>query len=274
MISSPDSRYASLIAGKGKASSSPADRVLPRAAPRLTQQIKVYSIKELLRHEAELKTCEGTSPACQAAKANILKYLQVRTVTQFEQEYDDLYFQLNKRELECLHSIVPVRSKGLLQPKLLERHGRGEDDKLDKQLQFYLANAGVAKQRLDELVTKIAQDSSKFEVQCVEVKSPESTLRKASRFCDKDVRKVADMARVSVICATPEALKEMYLAIMGLPKVRMCGFPGDLHFCRSCCTSPRAVSFEVRTWGASSVNSQGLFALCKIVAYLFPICWH
>ncbi|CAM9883518.1 unnamed protein product [Ectocarpus sp. 4 AP-2014] len=181
--------------------------------------VQLYGIEELLRLETELKTSEGgTSPACRDAKANILKYLQVRTVTNFEQHYDDLYLGLNKRELEYLQSIVPARSKELLQPKLLERQNRGEDDQLEKQLQFYLADADPAKQRLDELVTKIAQDSSKFEVQCVDIKSPESTRRKARRFYGKDVRKVADMARVAVICATPEALKEVYLAIMGLPK--------------------------------------------------------
>lgn len=191
----------------------------------------MFNIKELLRLEAILETREGdASPTCQGAKANILKYLQVRAVEQFEQQYDDLHYQLNKRELECLHSLVPARSNDLVQPKLLERQGRGEDDQLEEQLQFYLADAGLAKQRLDELVTKIAQDSSKFEVQCVAVKSPESTRRKAARFCDKDVRKVADMARVAVICATPEALKEMYLAIMGLPKVTICGFSNDLQF--------------------------------------------
>lgn len=207
------------------ASSWSADCVFLRPAPQFPQHAILFNIKELLRLEAILKTREGdASQTCQDAKENIFKYLQVRAVEQFERQYDDLYYQLNKRELECLHSIVPARSNDIVQPKLLERQGRGEDAQLEKQLQFYLADAGLAKQRLDELVTKIAQDSSKFEVQYVAVKSPESTRRKARRFCDKDVRKVADMARVAVICATPDALKEMYLAIMGLPKVRICGF--------------------------------------------------
>ncbi|CAN0212696.1 unnamed protein product [Ectocarpus sp. 6 AP-2014] len=64
----------------------------------------------------------------------------------------------------------------------------------------------------------VAHDTSKYEVQCVEVKSRESTRRKATRDHDGDIRKVADMARVTVICTTPEALKEAYLAITELPK--------------------------------------------------------
>ncbi|CAN0561343.1 unnamed protein product, partial [Ectocarpus sp. 12 AP-2014] len=60
----------------------------------------------------------------------------------------------------------------------------------------------------------VARDSSKYEVQRAEVKSRESTRRKVIRSYDGDVRKVAEMAR---ICTTPKALKEAYLAIMGLP---------------------------------------------------------
>ncbi|CAB1103567.1 unnamed protein product [Ectocarpus sp. CCAP 1310/34] len=165
-------------------------------------------INELLLLEAELKTSREreTLPISLDAKLNILKYLQVQT---------------------GLRSIAPVRSKGLFQSKVLDVQDCGEDEKLEPQLQFSLAEADLAKPRLDELVAKVAQDSSKYEVQCVDVKSRESTQRKASRFWDGGVRKVADMARVTVICATPEALEEVYLAIiMALPKAsRTCRFP-------------------------------------------------
>lgn len=159
-------------------------------------------INELLRLETELKTSREreTSPIRLDAKVNILKYLQVQTVKQFEAEYDDLYYELNKTGgLHCLRSIAPVRSKGLFQPKALDVQEYGEDEKLERQLQFYHAEAELAKPRLDELVAKVAHDSSKYEVQCVDVKSRESTRRKASRLCDGGVRKVADMARVTVI---------------------------------------------------------------------------
>ncbi|CAN0065051.1 unnamed protein product [Ectocarpus sp. 12 AP-2014] len=180
-----------------------------------------FDIDKLIRLEAELKTlCEPEkSPVSLVAKVNVLKYLQVQAVQQFQAEYDNLYYELNKTGgLECLRSITPVRSKELLQPKVLDLQDCGEDGQLDTQLQFYLTDAELAKPHLDELVTSIAGDSSKYEVQCVKVKSWESTRRKATSFLDGDVRKVADMARVTVICATPEALKEAYSALMRLPK--------------------------------------------------------
>lgn len=71
------------------------------------------------------------------------------------------------------------------------------------------------------------QDLEKCEVQCVDVKSLESTRRKAIKFCGGDVRKIADMARVTVICETPEALQQAYLEIKrSLPVSRTCGFAG------------------------------------------------
>ncbi|CAN0515234.1 unnamed protein product, partial [Ectocarpus sp. 12 AP-2014] len=171
--------------------------------------------------ENELKaSCEGeTSPVILDAKMNILKCLQVQTVVQFQLAYDDLYYELNKEGgLECVRSIAPARSRGIVQPKVLDLHNCDEGGQLENQLQFYLVDAELAKPHLDELVRKVAYDSSKYKVQCADVKSWESTRRKASNSCGGDVRKVADMARVTVICATPEALKEAYLAIMGLPE--------------------------------------------------------
>ncbi|CAM9368870.1 unnamed protein product [Ectocarpus fasciculatus] len=178
-------------------------------------------INELIRLEAELKIsreCE-TSPVSLDAKVNILKYLQVETVRQFQREYDGLYYELNKMgKLDCLRSIAPVRSTDLLQPKVVDLQDCSEDEAFENQLQFYLADAELAKPHLDELVTRVAHDTSKYEVQYADVKSRESTREKATRFCDGNVRKVADMARVTVICATPEALKEAYVGIMGLPE--------------------------------------------------------
>ncbi|CAN0533418.1 unnamed protein product, partial [Ectocarpus sp. 12 AP-2014] len=137
----------------------------------------------------------------------------------FQAAYDDLYYELKQKGgLGCLGSIAPGRSTGVLQP--LDLQDWGEGVQLEKQLEFYLANAEVAKTYLDELVMNVAHDSSKYEVQRVEVKSRESTRRKARDY-GGDVRKVADMARVTVICTTPEALKEVYLAIMKLPKQRV-----------------------------------------------------
>ncbi|CAB1096777.1 unnamed protein product [Ectocarpus sp. CCAP 1310/34] len=179
-------------------------------------------ISELLRLEAELKSSRAreTWTVSLDAKVNLLKYLQIQTVLQFQAAYDDMYYELHQTGgLDCLRSIAPVRSTGVFQPKVLDLQDCGQDDQLEKQLEFYLADAELAKACLDELVMNVAHDSSKYEVQCVEIKSRESTRRKASTGYDGDVRKVADMARVTVICATPEALKEAYLAIMELPEV-------------------------------------------------------
>ncbi|CAM9212844.1 unnamed protein product, partial [Ectocarpus sp. 8 AP-2014] len=181
-------------------------------------------IDEVLRLEAELKTSREreTSSVSLDAKVNLLKYLQVHAVNQYEEEYDNLYYELNRTGgLDCLRSIAPVRSTGVFQPKVLDLQDCSEDEQLEKQLEFYLADAEFAKPRLDELVTKVARDSRKYEVRCVEVKTRESTRRKASREHDGNVRKVADMARVTVVCATPEALEEAYLGIMGWPKQRV-----------------------------------------------------
>ncbi|CAM9526865.1 unnamed protein product [Ectocarpus sp. 12 AP-2014] len=182
------------------------------------------NIDEVLRLEAELKAFREreTSPVSLDAKVNLLKYFQVHAVKQYEEEYDNLYYELNRTGgLDCLRSIAPVRSTGVFQPKVLNLQDCSEDEQLEKQLEFYLADAELAKPRLDELVMSVADDMIKYEVQCVEVKSRESTRRKASTKHDGDVRKVADMARVTVICATPEALEEAYLGIMGSPKQRV-----------------------------------------------------
>ncbi|CAN0019974.1 unnamed protein product, partial [Ectocarpus sp. 8 AP-2014] len=177
-------------------------------------------IKKLLLLEAELKNPgeNATSSVDQDAMVNMLKHLQIQTVLQFQEAYDALYYKLNKDGgLECVHSIAAVRSKDVLQPKILELQDCDEESRFEKVLQFYLAEAELAKQRLDKLVkTAVEKDSEKYEVQCAEVKSRASTERKVNSSCGGDVRRVTDMARVTVICDTPEALKEVYLAIVEL----------------------------------------------------------
>eukprot|EP00903_Cladosiphon_okamuranus_P018852 g17340.t1 len=176
-------------------------------------------IEELLRLENELKSQreDATSSVCLDAKVNILKYLQVQTVLQYQAGYDALYYELNKEGgLECLRSIAPVRAGDLVQPKSFELQHCDEDDGLDKQLEFFLADASLAKEGLDMLAAKVTQGLEKCKVHCVDVKSLESTRRKAIKFCGGDVRKVVDMARVAVICDTPEALEQVYSKIIGL----------------------------------------------------------
>ncbi|CAM9216605.1 unnamed protein product [Ectocarpus fasciculatus] len=177
-------------------------------------------IRKLLLLEAELKNPgeNATSSVDQDAKVNMLKHLQIQTVLQFQEAYDALYYKLNKGGgLECVHSIAAVRSTDVLQPKILELQNCDTDSLFDKMLQFYLAEAKLAKQRLDTLVMKaVEKDSGRYEVQFAEVKSRASTERKVNSSCGGDIRRVTDMARVTLICDTPEALKEAYLAIVGL----------------------------------------------------------
>ncbi|CAN0465453.1 unnamed protein product, partial [Ectocarpus sp. 12 AP-2014] len=174
-------------------------------------------IAELLRLEAELEnSCEDCqNPYGRDAKLNLLKFLQIKAVLQFEEAYDQLYYELNKHGgLECLREIAPARLKDLLQPKILELQDCNEDVRFAAQLEFYLAGAELAKNRLDDLVAGIAEHTGECEVHCAEVKSRASTQRKARKSYGGDVRKVADMARVSVICDNPEALKRAYSAIV------------------------------------------------------------
>eukprot|EP00903_Cladosiphon_okamuranus_P006199 g6096.t1 len=174
-------------------------------------------IEELLALETKLNTqCESaTSSVRLDAEVNILRYLQVQTVLKYEAAYDALYYELNKDGgLACLHKIAPVRSTDLVQPKVLELQDCNEDDRLENQLNFYLSDAKLAKQCLDEAVVKIARDSGRYEVHRVDVKSRESTRRKASKFCNGNVREIADMARVTVICVTPEALEQAHVSLM------------------------------------------------------------
>lgn len=179
-------------------------------------------IDKLIRLETELKTEREseTSSVSLSAKVNILKYLQVQTVSQYQAAYDALCYELNKEGgLECLRNIVPVPSKDLVQPKVLKLQDCGEDDDLENQLEFYLTDAELAKRYLDELVTTAAEDSRKCEVHYAGVKSLERTRQKASKSYGGDVRKVADMARVAVVCNTPEALVQAYSNILELFQV-------------------------------------------------------
>lgn len=199
------------------------------------------NITEVLRLETELKTQGESAPSASlAAKVNMLKYLQVQAVMEYQSEYDALFYELNREGgLECLRNIVPVQSGDLQQPKVLEIEDCDEeDDRLENGLKFFLADAELAKQGLDELVATVTNHLPQFEVQCVSVKSMDSTRRKASRFCGGDVRQIADMARVAVICDTSEALKQAYLAIMGSLQVSTIrSFTGDPQIWRRCCTN-------------------------------------
>lgn len=156
------------------------------------------------------------------AKVNLLKFLQVRTVEEYELAYDNLYDELNMHPgRECLRRVQDLDPKSdLLQPKVLEAQGCDVDEKLENQLEFYRQDATCAKVHLDKLVREVADGHQGCNGVHPEVKSRESTKRKATKFCGGDVRKVIDMARASVICATPEDLELAYKRLMEIIEVR------------------------------------------------------
>ncbi|CAM9252072.1 unnamed protein product [Ectocarpus sp. 8 AP-2014] len=164
-------------------------------------------INELLQMEIEL---EGNALSLERdAKVNLLKFLQVKTVQKYERAYDTLYYELNMDGgLECLHRIEELNPKSsLLQPEGLEPQDCDADEKLEKQLNFYREGALRAKVQLDKLVRELVNGHQGRTGLYAEVKSLESTRRKATKSYGGDVRRLADMARVSVICDTPEDLE-------------------------------------------------------------------
>lgn len=180
------------------------------------QASDIYNIKYLLQMEADLKKpCAGAAASLERdAKVNLLAFFKIQTVLGFEAAYDDLYYELHKNgRLQCVLDINPDRSKELLQPRQ-DLHDRDETPELEEQLQFYLAAAELSKGFLEELVEEVVEGLEGCEVLRAEVKAIDSTRRKASAFCDGDVRKIADMARVSVVCDEPKDLERVYLGIM------------------------------------------------------------
>lgn len=163
-------------------------------------------INKLLRLEAHLKgsSCGVESPRLRDAKVNLLKFLQTGAVKTFERSYDDRVFELDKTGgFECLRNIVPVKSDVALAQK------KGLD------LQGLLAEASRAKSRLDDLVKVIVEEcDGGCRHQEANVKSPESSQRKADKSYNGDVCRLTDMARASVICDKPEDLERAYSGII------------------------------------------------------------
>ncbi|CAB1120838.1 unnamed protein product [Ectocarpus sp. CCAP 1310/34] len=177
-----------------------------------------FDIKELLRLEDELGSQrESAISVAQEAQKNMMKYLQVGCQLQFQNAFNAVYYELKKEgSLEVLRSIFSFESEDVIQPKVFDVQDCAEDTRVAKQVNFYLDQAKHAQQRLEELVTKIAEESGGYKVKTADIKSQESTQRKAKTSYGGNVRKVADMARVTLICDSPEALRNAYLAIRGL----------------------------------------------------------
>ena len=182
--------------------------------------IEDITIKGLLQMEEELGGATASSPE-RDAKVNMLKYLQIGTVKHYEAAYDGLFYELNKEGgLERLRNIAPDRSKANLQPKVHNLQGCEGGPKLGKEVDLYIEDAKLAKLQLDELIKQVVENLEGCEAQYADVKSRESTIRKAKKSYDGNVRKVADMARVTVVCETPALLEQVYMSVMGHLQVR------------------------------------------------------
>lgn len=181
-------------------------------------------IDELCQMEKELDgdACSIREPAHERnAKVNLLKFLQTGTVLKYEEAFDDLVYELNMREeLKCLRRIEPVPAdSGLMQPKAFQRSCH-EDGELDNQIESYRKDATCAKVHLDMLVRDVVKVHKGCKGIYAEIKSAESTKRKATNFFGGDVRKVTDMARASVICEAPDDLENAYVDLKRCVEVR------------------------------------------------------
>ena len=175
-----------------------------------------FTIKELLELETELNS--ATAPSLQRdAKVNILKYLQIDTVKHYEAACDELLYELHKGGgLQRLRNIKPFKSEvAFLQPKVYDLQGCEGTAKLERRVDLYLADAERAKLCLDGLIKKVVDTVDGCKPHYAKVKLRESTVRKALNSYDGEVRRVSDMARVTVVCETPESLEQVYSGIMG-----------------------------------------------------------
>lgn len=182
-----------------------------------------HTIKELLEMEEELHKI--TVPSIERdAKVNLLKYLQIFAVQLYEEEYDAFFHELNvDGGLEVLRNISRMRSKDtFLQPKVfvIPGCGGGSNHDIEEQARAYLSDAKRAKPFLDELINKVVNNVEGCEAKYAEVKTLGSTVRKAEKSYNGNVRRVADMARVAVVCETADLLEKVYTGIMGHLRVR------------------------------------------------------
>lgn len=163
------------------------------------------NIEHLKLVEDRLNSClhDGCSAELsleRQAKVTLLKYLQVQTVKQYERAYDDLYYSWDREgRLACISKILTLKPDALVQPKIL----------LD-----YHEDAEIAKERLDALIAELTENSQGCEAVYAKVKPPESTQRKAEKFCGGDISKIADIARVTVVCDTPDGLLQTHEKIL------------------------------------------------------------
>lgn len=173
----------------------------PFACPchKLQMDRKGRDIDALLKLERDLSK---SSPGVERdAKVNLLKYLQVNTVKEYERVSTHLYYDL--RHAEGFDKLSEVGEEeppegSLPHPK---RMGTVED---------YLRQAGLAKTGLDELVELVAPRGTRGrEGTFAPVKTLESARRKAEKTAG-GIHCVTDLARATVVCDTPQDLVDVF----------------------------------------------------------------
>lgn len=155
-------------------------------------------INELVQLETELdKLPSGIE---RSAKVNLLKYLQVDTVKQYERVSTGLWFDL--RRDEGFHELNRIHEKQGPEDGLVQLMETGS-------IEDYLRQAERAKLGLDELLWSVAPPGTPGrEVITTAVKTVERTRIKANDW--GGIRKVTDLARATVICDTPNDLADVF----------------------------------------------------------------
>ena len=174
------------------------------------------TIRDLTRLENDLLENHAGLPAVQqAARINLLRYLQVAVVKHLEHKADYLLSELQEGgDLEPLLNIVSTEPPEgqVLQPRL------------SGSPQEYLEDAASAKRVLDSTLELLAERTGLCEAITVEVKTLRSVEHKAAKFFGRDLRKVTDMARASLICDTPTALADTFQRLTQVKKFYACVF--------------------------------------------------
>lgn len=175
----------------------PVDLTPPFPLPRMN--VPEFSVADLVAMENDL---EGLPPSLERdAKSNLLKYLLISKVKEYELHYDDLFYNLQLGgSLGGLGTkIISMKPNGHLSQPRTALSAEG-----------YVEHATRVQPALERLVERLAEAVGGSEIKKTSVKSPEGVQRKADKFCDGDVRRITDMARVSVVCDSPVALVAVF----------------------------------------------------------------
>ncbi|CAN0015971.1 unnamed protein product [Ectocarpus sp. 6 AP-2014] len=152
---------------------------------------------------AALQNAETMPAVEREAKLHLVKYEQAGFVRGYEALCDQQQVRLRKRpEFADLENVGV--EEGLADPNIVLRQPNRTDS-----VDAHYADAVRAKAALDSTLDRLTATTNGLWVRPVPVKSQESIKRKASDDYGGELRRVLDMARTSVICETPELVREL-----------------------------------------------------------------